>query len=272
MGWKEESTKADTAKNSKSSLAFDPDLIFKPAIEMETVDALFISVFGRAKVGKTFFTLTAKPPIYIVDTEMSTPILVKQLPEDLQKQVHIVNLLNFGNTKDGKVDVVEMLESSFKILSSLVENKKNDAEKGTIVIDSMSDVYLWLQIWLEQQPDLVRSRESGKMLGTEWSRISKRWKELIILLRKSGWNIILTFKARAKWGKNGAPTEIEEAKWQSETFHDIDLNIELTRIGTDHIMKFHGGRFGDTYDDLTNASWPMLCEYITKKSGVKIAQ
>ena len=268
MGWKEETGKGSS--KIVGSGKFDPSVVFKPAIEMEKVDALFLSLFGRAKVGKTHFCLTAKAPVYIIDTEMSSPILLKQLSEDRQKVINVANLLQFANTdKDGKIDVNTLLDSAFSILTNLVTATNASPERGTIIIDSMTDIYTWLQIWLEQQPDLARSRETGKMLGTEWARISKRWKEIILLLRKSGWNIILTFKARAKWGKNGAPTDIEEAKWQSETFHDIDLNVEMTRIGTDHTMIFHGGRFGDNYENLVNPTWDDLITYVTKKSGVK---
>jgi hypothetical protein len=87
------------------------------------------------------------------------------------------------------------------------------------------------------------------------------------LLQASDWNVIMTFKAKQKW-VGGQPVDLYDADWQKNTFHWVDLNVELRRVASDHIFMIQGGRFGDTYENQTNTDFDGLRSYLTKKSGV----
>lgn len=254
---------------------FDPTSVFKPAIEIEQVDSIFMSIYGDAGTGKSHFALTAKPPIYVLDTEMSTPILIKQLPAELQKKVFVVNLLEYaGDISHGVSKDINnnILDAIYGIVGGLVEAKCNDGgEKGTIVIDSMSDVYGWLQNWLFNLPDLKIIEKTGDMMPTEWARLDKKWKELFLMIRKSGWNVVLTFKPKVKW-IDKKPSDEKEAKWKSGSLHEFDLHVEIDRIDkNEHTITVKKTRFGDEtyYIKLTNPTWYTLRDYLSEKSGVK---
>lgn len=271
MAWKEE-IKAVTDKKESSGIKVekkDVMKLFKPAIDIPTVKCLRCSVYAPAKCGKTHWALTAKRPIYFLDTEKSANILVKQLPEDVQKDIFIVDLVDFAEKKGNHLDLTQSMEMTFDILGGLVDAIEGSDKVGTIVIDSMSDLWEQIKIWLSEQSDLKRVGSTGDMMGTEWGRANKRWTQLMRLLQASDWNVILTFKARERFGDKGQRLGIFDADWQKNTFHFLDLNMEIQRVVDTHKFIIHGGRFGDHYEELKNPTFDDVLNYLTEKSGVK---
>ncbi|MFA5760379.1 MAG: hypothetical protein WC877_01300 [Dehalococcoidales bacterium] len=259
--------------------AFDFNKVFKPASEFDD-NILFMSIFGGAGDGKSHFVLTAAEPICLLDTELSTANLIKRLPKEKQDNIYRVNLLEYTgdisakNVNGSDVVTSNILDAIYNILCGFVESNPFGDKKGTFVIDSMSDVYGWLQKWLINRTDLKRFKDTDEMMPMEWNRIDARWKEIMILLRKTGWNVILTFKPRVKW-VNGKPSKDgeTEAKWQTSALHDFDLHVEIKTINKgEHEMTIKKTRFGDDtfYAKLTNATFSSLCEFLTEKSGVKL--
>lgn len=269
MGWKEEASDAPkTAADMKISKKNVMGL-FKPAIEIPSVGCLRCGVYAPAKCGKTHWALTAKRPIYFLDTEKSANILAKQLPEEIQKEIFIVDLVELAEKKGNHLDLTQSMEMTFDIIGELIDAIECSEKTGTIVIDSMSDIWEQLKIWLAEQADLKTVKSTGDMMGTEWGRANKRWTQLMRLLQASDWNVILTFKAKERFGEGGKRLGIFDADWQKNTFHFLDLNVEIQRVGSDHTFIFHGGRFGDSYENLTNPTFDDVLSYLTKKSGVK---
>lgn len=267
MSWEKEevpkkNTKGEMKAPSKSVLN-----MFKPAIEIPAVKCLRCGVFATAKSGKTHWALTAKRPIYFLDTEKSAAILVKQLPEEVQREIFIVDLVEYAEKKGDHMDVVKSMEVAFDIIGQLIDVIQESPNIGTIVIDSMSDLWDFLKMWLND--NVEESKKFGDtIMGTEWGKANKRWTQLMRLLQASDWNVILTFKAKQKYDGMKA-TGIYEADWQKNTFHWLDLNIEIQRIGNDHRFVFQGGRFGDTYETMSNPTYDDVRNYLTQKSGVK---
>lgn len=271
MSWKEDETnpKKNEDKGKKLVSKLNLNDIFKPAIEIPAVDCLRCGVFALAKSGKTHFCLTAKRPIYFLDTEKSANILVKQLPEEIQKEIFIVDLVEFAEKKGNHLDLTQSMEMTFDIIGKLIDMIEKSDQTGTIVIDSMSDIWEQIKIWLSEQTDLKRIQSTGDMMAVEWGRANKRWTQLNRLLQASNWNVILTFKAKERFGDKGQRLGIFDADWQKNTFHYLDLNMEIKRLGNEHKFVIHGGRFGDAYDDLTNPTFEDVRNYLTQKSGVK---
>lgn len=278
MGWKEESSEKATTSTDTKSKSVDGGMniksmsitdIFKPAIDIPTVKALRCGVFAPAKCGKTHWCLTAKRPIYFLDTEKSANILVKQLPEDVQKEIFIVDLVDFAERKGDHIDLIQSMEVTFDIIGKLIDMIEQSDKVGSVVIDSCSDLWEALKFWLSEQTDLKTVKSTGDMMAVEWGRANKRWVQLMRLLQASDWNVILTFKAKERFGEKGQRLGIFDADWQKNTFHFLDLNVEIQRIGNEHTFIFHGGRFGDSYENLTNPTFDDVRNYLTKKSGVK---
>jgi len=256
---------------------FDFNAVFKPSNEIEST-ILFMSIFGGPGDGKSHFCLSSKLPIVLLDTEVGTTALIKRLPEDVQKQIYRVNLLEYSgevtaeSSNSGEKVTSNILDAIYNILCGFIETNPFGDQRGTFIIDSMSDVYVWLQNWLLNRPDLKRFEKNNEMMPIEWARIERRWNDIILLLRKTGWNVVLSFKPRQKW-VNGKPSEEQEAKWQSSALHNFDLHVEIKAVDKGvHEMTIKKTRFGDEtyYAKLTNASFKSLCDYLEKESGVKL--
>jgi len=270
---KVESTVVETPKkNTKESMKKPSEnllAMFKPAIDIPAVKCLRMGIFAPAKCGKTHFCLTAKRPIYFLDTEKSANILVKQLPEDVQREIFIVDLVEYAEKKGNHLDVVSSMEVAFDVIGQLIDAVSESEQVGTIIVDSCSDLWDFLKAWLQEQTDLKTVKSTGDMMSTEWGRANKRWTQFMRLLQASNWNVILTFKAKEKFGSKGERLGIFDPDWQKNTFHWLDLNVELRRVVNNHVFIIHGGRFGDTYEEKSNINFDELRQYLTDKSGVK---
>ncbi len=267
--WKETDTATAEVKPKNKVAKQDMTNVlsmFKPAIDIPAVKCLRCGIYGAPKSGKTHWALTAKRPLYILDTEKSVPLLVKQLPIDLQKDVYIVDLVDYAEKKGQHMDVVKSMEAAFDIIGQLIDAVSESETTGSICVDSMSDLYDYLKSWLSESVD--ESKKFGDtIMGFEYGKLNKRWTQFMRLLQASDWNIILTFKAKQRYD-GMKPTGIFDPDWQKNTFYWLDLVMEVKKEFDDHRFVFKGGRFGDTYEDIINPTFDEVRNYLTKKSGV----
>lgn len=244
--------------------------LFKPSVELEVVSGLKIGVYGRWKVGKTHFALTAPLPVYVVDTEGSARTNVKLFPKERQDKVFISEVINYADKKDKKIDLMASLDAvmdSVDVLTDMI-TEQPDAD-GTIVIDSASDIWDWLNQWLELSADTVRTK-GGNISRLEWGKANRRYTEFMYMLLRSRWNVVMTFRAFEAVSDKGQSLGYDAPKWQKNTPYWLDLITELKMEGLETVMKFRGDRFGRLTEDLRNPNWQSLMEYLAKKSGVKI--
>lgn len=273
MGWGSTvgggvSASPSTDRNERSL-----DEIFKPAVALEHVPYLRMAVYGRAKIGKTHFALTAAQtgPVWIIDTEGAVNINIMSVPPELRSRIHVADILCFSDKKNRKVDLVASLEALRDAIDKLTDYiKTNPDEIGTIVVDSATDMWDWMTIWLEEEGATSFS-SGGKMLRTEWGKANKKYAELMYMLLGSGWNIILTFRAREAVNSKGESLGFDNARWQKNTDYWIDLICEYRHDGLDRTLTFHGGRFGDAVEPLTNPDWTGLLNHLEKQTGVTFA-
>lgn len=254
---------AKTTEQEKKSIK---DL-FKPSVELEVVHGLKIGVYGRWKVGKTHFALTAPLPVYVVDTEGSARTNVKLFSKERQDNIYISEVINWADKKDKKVDLMASLDATMDSIDVLTDMivEQPDAN-GTIVIDSASDIWDWLNQWLE----LSASRTSaGNINRLEWGKANRRYTEFMYMLLRSRWNVVMTFRSFEAVSDKGQSLGYDQPKWQKNTPYWLDLITELKLEGTETVMKFRGDRFGRLTEDLRNPTWKSLEEYLAKKSGVK---
>lgn len=244
--------------------------LFKPSVELEMVAGLKIGVYGRWKVGKTHFALTAPLPIYFVDTEGSARINAKLFPKERQEQVYVSEVINWADKKEKKIDLMASLDAvmdSVDVLTDMI--LENPDAGGTIVIDSASDIWDWLNQWLEMSADAVRTK-GGNISRLEWGKANRRYTEFMYMLLRSRWNVVMTFRSFEAVSDKGQSLGYDQPKWQKNTPYWLDLITELKMEGTETVMKFRGDRFGRLTEDLRNPSWESLADYLKKKSGVRI--
>lgn len=274
MGWGDAvpgGTRGDVASSSPSGRSLDE--IFKPAVGLEHVPYLRMAIFGRAKIGKTHFALTAANtgPVWIIDTEGAVNINIMSVPPELRSRIHVADILCFSDKKNRKVDLVASLDALRDAIDKLTDYiKDNPGEIGTIVVDSATDMWDWMSIWLEEE-GATNFSTGGKMLRTEWGKANKKYAELMYMLLGSGWNIILTFRAREAVNSKGESLGFDNARWQKNTDYWIDLICEYRKDGLDRSLRVIGGRFGDSISPLTNPNWDDLLDHLEKQTGVTFA-
>ncbi|MFA5248422.1 MAG: AAA family ATPase [Dehalococcoidales bacterium] len=273
-GWKEE---AEGLEKKKKPSISKTDIMnkFKPATEITSVSSLKLALYGLPKTGKTHLAITARKPVYIIDTEKSSNLLLQMLSEEDRKDIHVLDVMEYTDKRDGKSNL--NLTMSLELIEDAIEALHDIAlvspVKGTIVLDSASDLWDFLKSWLNEDVDDKKVTKDGRMMQVEWSKPNARYTETMRLLIKAGWNVILTFRAEEVFGSKGERLGVYKPKGQKDTLFWVDQIVEMQQIGNNHILRFHGGRFGDLQgSELTNPAWKDLIDFLSLKSGVKFAE
>lgn len=203
------------------------DDFFTPSIEISAINGFKIGLFGKEGTGKTHLASHAPGTVFFIDTEGTAMTVISKFPTDVRNRIRVLNV----KTKyDNDVDIVNYPES-LVLVEQAIETiyhytRDHPDEHGSIVIDSASDLWNWLQYWLSIQTDLVRAK-TGKMIQTEWGRANKRHAKILDMLLKTEWNVILTAQAHPVYGSGGEVTTINDPKWQKGVPFWADVSGEL---------------------------------------------
>lgn len=274
---------------SKPKLTFKE--MFKPSVELETISGLKIGIAGKAKVGKTHFALTAPLPIIVIDTEGSYKLNVTYFPRERREQIHVNEVLRFAGKRQKKIDLTESLnamEDAIDLVTDILiasERELDETEdagvietikelpfdprvvKGTIVIDSATDIWDWLSAWIE---DVGSKTSSGSLNRLEWGKPNQRYADFMMMLLRSNWNVIFTYRVKAAVSNKGEDLGYNNPRWQKNTDYWLDQICEMVDNGVTSTLMFRGGRFGRNIPDLVDPSWDTLCEHLKNYSGVTI--
>jgi hypothetical protein len=250
--------------------------LFVPATELPSIKWLKIGVWGPPKVGKTHFTMTnPKGKIFIIDTEGSAKVNVQMFPKSVKERVFIFDVQSFVETKDEDIDydhLISVLEDIVKKITIAI--KEEGGENVTLVIDSATDVWEWLSIWVTELPGAKHiGGDKDKVNRLEWGKPNKKYATIFRHLLMAECNVILTFLAKETVDDTGKTLGIEP-RWQKNTFRWLDVVGQLEKVGDRRTLRFTGsknvgGRIVDNLPDLENPDWPKLCAHIAKHSGVK---
>jgi len=205
MGWN--LLKTETEKPKMEDYWHKPEDI----VQKSGLKAL---IYGEPEVGKTHFALTFPDPIYVVDTEFGlAPLLQKDLFKDKEIRVFEACVLD---TKTVEVDPIKSIEALERALSAL-----STLQRGTVVIDSISDVWQWLQAWLE----VVASKKTstGQPYRFEYGKANMRYRKLILRLIAQPINVVLTAKVTEKYDSSGNPMGVYVPRAQKDTSHMVDV-------------------------------------------------
>jgi AAA domain len=250
--------------------------LFTPGTELSCGQGLKIAIWGRSKVGKSHFCLTNPGEIYIIDTESAIKENVKNFPPELRERLHVSDILKFSGLKEGssEIDYSGMLDVIEEAVDKILLKAKEVGENNiTVVLDSASDLWDWLGIWLADVPGVEHIGKDGdKVNRLEWGKANKRYAAVILKLTMSGCNIIFTFKAKDAVGANGADLGYITPRWQKNSNYKFDLIGNIEKIGDKRVLKFtganNGGRYGDKIPDLENPTWDALMKHLEKQCGV----
>lgn len=240
---------------------------FKPGTELEAVKGFKLGVYGNGSGGKTYFTIAPDRVKYIIDTEGNTRTIIQHFPEEIRAKTHVIEIKNKDD--EGNIDMslaCDRFEAAVKTICKFASD--NPDVNGLIVIDSISEYWEWLSIWLTMQTDLARAG-SGKMMQTEWGRANKRHAEVLALLKNTEWDVIVIGKAHPVFGDGGKMLDVNDPKWQKGIPFWADVCGELSYDGTDTKFMITKNRLGRFYGTVSDANYGSIKDYISEKSGVK---
>jgi len=187
--------------------------LYTPATNLKAGKGLKLAIWGRAKVGKSHFCLTPPGKIFIIDTESAIKTNIQVFPPELRERVFVADVLQFSGFRDdrnelnygGMLDVID--EAIDRILETV---KEEGSDNVTVVIDSASDLWDWLGIWIsEEVPGVSHIGKDDKINRLEWGKPNKRYASAMLKLTTSGCNIICTFKAKDAVGPDGADWDMQ---------------------------------------------------------------
>lgn len=250
----------------------DVNEFFKKTLEIPAVQGLKVGVYGLPNTGKTHFALTAPKPMFVIDTEFGSRMVAEKFSD--KDQIYIMEALQLDSNMEP--DPIASLIQIEKALSAVVKYvQENPGIRGTIVIDSASDIWTWIGVWLEEEGAQKRLK-TGDIPRFEWGRANKRYLQLIYKLLRSKWNVILTGKVQEAFAEDGRPTGIFRSRWQKDTEHWLDIVLKaevlITSNSTIPVRKFTimKCRAWNLTGTLTNPDWNALVRFIEEKAKVKI--
>jgi len=252
--------------------------VFKPSVELEAVKGLKMGVYGRPKVGKTHFAMTAPTPIYFIDTEGTARLIAKRFDEARQLEIHIAEVLEEADKSKHKIDLTMSLDALGEAVDLITDAviASNDPDSptyekyGTIVIDSGTDVWEWLGIWLEEKAT-TKKTNSGDMPRFEWGKANKKYIQMMYMLLRSNWNVIMTFRVKEAMDSQGNSLGWDDPKWQKNTGYWLDMVAEISEDALGPVMRFKGlDRFGKIHADIQNPTWERIVEELGKHAGITL--
>lgn len=198
--------------------------VFKTAGQVAThKTGLKILIWGSEDTRKTGFCLSCPPPVYHVDTELGAPPLF-DLPDYKEKWTKgeikwcDATYLNPQTDIPDPEVMLQKLEATIGVLKAV--------EKGTVCIDSGTDVWDWIQAWLE---GVGKHTEKGNVLmRTEWAKAKQKWRQLLLRLMAKPLHFVMTAQPQEIYAGN-QPTGDFRPRIQGASQHVFDVIIHAQK-------------------------------------------
>lgn len=179
---------------------------------------LKLGVWGGPGRGKTYTVCSAPPPVYVLETEYGISQLFKQFPEKDIKVVH-VNVASGDDIVQDACASLALVEEALDALADLTE--------GTIAIDSVSDVWQWVQ--MRMKSEILELGPTARIQPSDYTWGNVYYKKIMMKARSIGTHLVLTAHEQEKFSDARlTSTGIYVARWQKWTPQYIDAVVHLT--------------------------------------------
>lgn len=231
----------DKEQELDSSLDRGLDEMFEEADD--EFGSLTILVFGDAGTGKTHFSMTGDDPIWALDTE--GPLSKIQSKMDKKVMVNEVQYYNDNNEIDGTKSMNELTTVGKK----LYNKSKTGAEMpGTVVVDSMSDVWYYAQRYMKEE--VYREHGRDQTYQFDWTIANNQMRTFTKQLMNAECDVVMTAQEQQEYDDSGnAKDQYSPKAWKKLPYQvdvimrleeDIDIDTETgeeERIRRGHIQK-----------------------------------
>lgn len=257
------------------------DDYFKPVSHKKV--ALKLAVYSRAKRGKTHVGISSVlyllkncpgARLFIMDTEGDANVNASTWPQEVQDQIKILDCVAWADKENRRVDLVESLRISQDAMDVLTDYIIDKEKKGVechdiIMIDSCTDIWEWLSMWLETI-ETRKNKKDGSMMQTEWGIANKKYVDFIRLMLRTNLHVIATFRSHQAYYKS-EPQDYDIPKWQKNTDFWFNCIMEVKKMGNEHWFYFKGGRFGDLPENepMVNPTWEDIKNKVSSYSSLE---
>ncbi len=208
--------------------------LFVPIKQAQQRNGVKILLWGEFGSGKTYTALSFKQPVYVISTEFGVTSLGHHFEgKDIRVLECSVPYTEKPEMASGEIDDQPFAIDPVKSLDKLEDatNALKDVQEGTIVIDSVSDVWAWLGNWLDYIAKKNVSKGSGKeyMMRTEWQKANAKYRWLMMRLLSRPCNVVLTSRSGPVYDASGNITAMTKPKAQQETAYYVDIVAKMEK-------------------------------------------
>lgn len=204
------------------AMGFNDEYVEKPR-------RIIASLFGKAKTGKTHFSLTAPEPIIYFNVDIGTEGVVNKF----QEQGKYILLYDVRVPKEAGKDVWSRMWADLKFRVA----KAYSLKAGTVVWDTASEVY-----------ELARLAHFGRLTEikpSDYAIVNNEWRELLRQAYDAPTNTIFIHKVKASWGM--IPTSSgsrlgKTGEYEVSGFSEMDYLVQMN-LETGCIYEESGPEF-----------------------------
>ena len=206
---------------------------------------LVVLLYGDTSTGKTHTTMSFPEPIVIIDTESRAINTKNALFKTKNIKIHEPTEIKDEVTRsmDDMLDEVKSINNLTEALSSYISDVKSGKIKGgTLVVDSVTDVWSWCSDWGYDKLQYMKTSKGEQMSEPDMQKIvdQRMWKvathkhqTIILVLRtlvKYGVNVVFTAREKSvpEYATN-KPQGKEKIRCQKDVPFAADIIINLRR-------------------------------------------
>ena len=234
-------------------------------------------LYGGQNTGKTYTAMSFPEPVFFIDTELRSDITASHYP-DKDIRIFEPGEISFDdvdpdNPLEDAIDIAASLDNINQAVISLVNGyREGELEGGTVVLDSVADLWDWSQEWGKQrlmQKNGVDRADFSLENQMDWGLIKDKHNRILTgirtLSKKYDVEVVLTAreKKRPDYVKDGGEHYIKCEKtvpfWAEVT---VRFEKEVRKGQNVHVATFdklaeHNPPDGEivnpTYEDFAEA-------------------
>jgi len=259
----------DLQKEKDKVIQLTPEAFFAPVKRTLELSGLKIVVWGDYGTGKTYLGLSAPEPVYVIDTEFgAAKVAAVHFPD---KDIKIFEAKVIDEST-GEADFLKSLAEVEKALVSL-----KDVTEGSIVIDSISDIYTWLNAWVMKTAVRKVSKTGREYIERlAWSERNEKYYLMIMRLLTSPCHVVLTAKEVPVYGDRGEETGHKGPRWMAQTPYWCDCVVRIVKVEINPSdTRFYGIIEKLRHKRVLSAriqdvTFEKICKEIFKQTGLKV--
>jgi hypothetical protein len=244
-------SKEERENTEKHSFDFGKGI--KPAMDIPEYASSAMAIYGTSFAGKTHFAATAPLPIIFLDTEHRVKKIIDRMPKERKEQMFVFDVVESAQVLNGDIDYVQMLDGlkqNVVDVANKLKKQASDGVVGTVVIDSMTDIVRWYDKWLRQQPDINLNK-----IQFEKGRSKTEIRYLVDVFKLTGWNLIMTFRAKQEWSGDGIPLDKFNPEWSSDLMYPVNLVVNIKKVGEKRVFILTKNDEGNINLDMEDVNW-----------------